>query len=988
MQHVPSGMFQELQQQGESQAEEPSGGSGAEAAGRRGLHAPRSTTRSPSPGLLAGPGIIRASSSSPFFSETTGPLRESPQEGPGRGERGNLAVAEETTLERQRPRPRPSTSPSWQSSSEAVPPQLLGGRTGTNASVLTSTPESVARYKSSRKQSTTAHLQSLLASASSTNIHPTPPVATLLETSRSGISRHSTSSISSISSESSYASSYAYSLRRSEPDLRLLRKRSKPSQHLLPQSIIKKQPLEEKRSTPFYSPKVVEDTGVVESPTKHITPPPPARPICLTLPDILPSEPPIAPLRKRQTFGLQSNKYSSQSLTNATRPLLLRSADSQKVRFEQTLPLASPGPARQLRFETPTAAELSPATPGKPAEPHARKRPTAIKIDKPTFDLKEPPKHHRNQQLTDVSSGMEQDFLTHKFLHPGDSYFSTFAADSLPNKEFVPIRTPRAIDGRELRPKTLTPTAKWSIEQETSVPQTPTTPVNQPEPLGTTARKRKSSAFFGFFRKASFKNDVFGDKTLRDGVKSGKDSSPLTKAGVDAEQSSHMVLSSAPHTPGIMISSPANTDSSKQRQTSVLPELQAASYFAGPQIGRGDSEGSYTPSPGASPMASIEDVRGTSHATRLRIHHRSSSSEQLSPMALPGKRVRMKHRSTLSDSSDQSEALPAVGCTPAGRAYTSAVLPSSDARPAADERTKEDILHNVPEQHRELGKKSSLFGELLKDIRKVSSLHHLPGMDDTAHESNVFRHPRHSSLMPKVSLPRLNIRASRSSVNVRNRKLVKKRSMAIQQMQEELDEEHAMMKERLGQDKPTQDRPTRRITATDLEVTDFYQTPFSKRYYDSKRAAEQAIKAFIEENIDEDDEEDDETVLGFEQDVPDHLPSSPLCPLHPKHKSGGKAICPMHRKYKKRKPPARNSTHKVEIVFDLRDELVKQRTASMGIDGAETISSGRVDGYETPDQFMRKQSKQRDSEVSRGRRRERGECALERRRNRRKKRRV
>ena len=30
--------------------------------------------------------------------------------------------------------------------------------------------------------------------------------------------------------------------------------------------------------------------------------------------------------------------------------------------------------------------------------------------------------------------------------------------------------------------------------------------------------------------------------------------------------------------------------------------------------------------------------------------------------------------------------------------------------------------------------------------------------------------------------------------------------------------------------------------------------------------------------------------------VPDHLPSSPLCPVHPKHKSGGWGTCPQHGK--------------------------------------------------------------------------------------------
>lgn len=37
-----------------------------------------------------------------------------------------------------------------------------------------------------------------------------------------------------------------------------------------------------------------------------------------------------------------------------------------------------------------------------------------------------------------------------------------------------------------------------------------------------------------------------------------------------------------------------------------------------------------------------------------------------------------------------------------------------------------------------------------------------------------------------------------------------------------------------------------------------------------------------------------DVTMNFELNVPDHLPSSPLCPKHPKHKSGGKGICIYH----------------------------------------------------------------------------------------------
>jgi len=37
-----------------------------------------------------------------------------------------------------------------------------------------------------------------------------------------------------------------------------------------------------------------------------------------------------------------------------------------------------------------------------------------------------------------------------------------------------------------------------------------------------------------------------------------------------------------------------------------------------------------------------------------------------------------------------------------------------------------------------------------------------------------------------------------------------------------------------------------------------------------------------------------DAAMNFELNVPDHLPGSPLCPKHPKHKSGGKGICVYH----------------------------------------------------------------------------------------------
>lgn len=40
------------------------------------------------------------------------------------------------------------------------------------------------------------------------------------------------------------------------------------------------------------------------------------------------------------------------------------------------------------------------------------------------------------------------------------------------------------------------------------------------------------------------------------------------------------------------------------------------------------------------------------------------------------------------------------------------------------------------------------------------------------------------------------------------------------------------------------------------------------------------------------------TAAEFVLSLPEHLPNSPLCPMHPKHRSGGKGVCVYHRRRK------------------------------------------------------------------------------------------
>ncbi|TKA53768.1 hypothetical protein B0A49_12046 [Cryomyces minteri] len=61
----------------------------------------------------------------------------------------------------------------------------------------------------------------------------------------------------------------------------------------------------------------------------------------------------------------------------------------------------------------------------------------------------------------------------------------------------------------------------------------------------------------------------------------------------------------------------------------------------------------------------------------------------------------------------------------------------------------------------------------------------------------------------------------------------------------------------------------------------------------------------MDEILNDDDDLDGDHDVPFVLDVPDHLPNSPLCPLSPKHKSGGKAVCPSHGRKRTIDPASR-----------------------------------------------------------------------------------
>ena len=296
-------------------------------------------------------------------------------------------------------------------------------------------------------------------------------------------------------------------------------------------------------------------------------------------------------------------------------------------------------------------------------------------------------------------------------------------------------------------------------------------------------------------------------------------------------------------------------------------------YFAQSRHGKTSSE--ITPSSAAvSPMATTwEDVTAESQPAG----HVKDISEPTSPFSRPKLTVRPrpKRMTEEMETAQTGRQLPAEATLP--------VVPSGAATgPQPKYRSSDgkeyyktsltgpDALNFLPSEMKRvdtspLKKKTSGFKGFFFDMRSIPSKQ---GSGDSESDEAVATKRRSpiipksslQLLLPKLSLPKLKRKASR----------------------------------------PNLEEPK---TARDpLEVTGFLQTPFSQRYGDARRAKMSQIRSYVEETLKEED--DDSTLQPFELDVPEHLPSSPLCPLSSKHKSGGKAICPIHRRKKTKVAPS------------------------------------------------------------------------------------
>ncbi|KAK5119571.1 hypothetical protein LTR85_007399 [Meristemomyces frigidus] len=536
--------------------------------------------------------------------------------------------------------------------------------------------------------------------------------------------------------------------------------------------------------------------------------------------------------------------------TAAKKPDLTKSpSSSDSYRTEQQ------PRTRQVRVETPT-------------RPHS----TSREGDRENSTSKSP--LPRPRKLSGSKSGMllgvrhyhdvtppEAESISSKtsMIRHGDHYFRTFAPDAGYSKEYTPARSTNT-------------SQKPSLASMRPLPvpvQLPFTNVRSQE--APQASKRKRSSIFKAFRKSA-----------------------LTDSTYEAPYSG-IVGTSPPSrpTPGIFIISPQTPQQVRpsRRMSSSLSDGPLPSYFEQPQHSDRSDDTSST---------SLVSPLSTGGKPARRSMHSRSSTEDVSPFSRPRSRPRLRHRATLANMDEDADTpvvlpsgppVPAVHTLAAfspqttymsgnGKEYNKTPLTGPGASSWLPSEMRRVPTPPDPEKQPPAaagGKKRSGFRQFLHDLRSTtpepvttSSEASTVDTDDTPGTGPACD-KRPYGLVTKGSMATLLQMASRPQLN--------------------------KLKRKVSQATVSTARYTPPLSAeSSLEVTEFHQTPYGQRYGNTRRAEMNQIRTFVEDALNEDGDED--LQLGFELDVPDHLPNSPLCPLNPRHKSGGKAICPLHGRKK------------------------------------------------------------------------------------------
>ncbi|KAK0284889.1 hypothetical protein LTR35_000224 [Friedmanniomyces endolithicus] len=858
MQRVSSDVLQELQHQGEGQAQQQGRAGGAEGGGRGGVGPLTSPTSAPSLAFTAPDSPYAESSSppTPFLGKTFWQTREFAPETPGRG---HGDVPDEWQLSPQGAWVRPGSgrratpSPSPSPAAETVPSQLLGGRAGSDADFLMEGPPeshgctpSPAEYHTACKVSTELRLRSLLSSA-----RPSRYVVPVKQYQEADSPPKTPASGTSSESKSSDASSFAYILRNNRADTRLLHKKSQPAAYLNKRTPLAGRPFIPQRSLSYYKPKVVEDT---------------------LLPDV--SAPTALQQQQQQTASLTATEFIQAAKDSTTKTTVQRSVSPAR---RLQAPRSVPSSESLHRSEASTPSRLTPLEssnkpPGLTRQPTMKdslkplslppifrtnavkrpnlgttestrssklnRRPQHLSLPMPTIRKVEAlPEQIHFHKVTPPEAEPRTPGVSH--FQRGDHYFRTFGNNTVYMKTFTPTMIPS--ESGQPSPASITPLPK----------PVGFLPMRRPgDSIASGQWKRKRSSVFRFNRKTA-----------------------VTDSNYQPPKSGHLSARSTRLAPAIAVSPPFESTGKCRRSLRTSSESSLPTYFAQPI--RSHRSPVTTPSLFASPMGTAV---GTS-APRQSLGHRrtwsqKSSESSVSPGSQPhSRRPRLRHQATLADIADSDPPAVILDGNEVQNVPTTFV-PGSLSRSNTLDRdnyhqskaTGTGTVHWLPDeeprspprQHPQAtseGKRRSTFKQVFRDLRHSASARSFGSVAET---------PQRDSLGQRTSLFPLGSAATKAS--------------------------------QISILSPRPREPRERL---ELRVTNFYQTPYSQRVANNRRTELNQIKVFVEEALLDDN---DDTIMGFELNVPDHLPSSLLCPLNPRHKSGGNAICPMHGRKKLRTP--------------------------------------------------------------------------------------
>ncbi|KAK0290409.1 hypothetical protein LTR35_002352 [Friedmanniomyces endolithicus] len=871
-----------------------------------------------------------SSPSTPFLGEAFWQTREFAPETPGRG---HGDVPDEWQLSPQGAWVRPGSgrraapSPPRSPAAETVPSQLLGGRAGSDANILMEGPPeshgwtpSPAEYHIACKVSTEVRLRSLLSSA-----RPPRSVEEMLTPSDRHdlpgmVEKHyqeadsppkTPASGTSSESKSSDASSFAYILRNNRADTRLLHKKSQPAAYLTKRTPLAGRPFIPQRTLSYYKPKVVEDT---------------------LLPDIFRHT--ARQQQLRQTASLTATEFIQAANDPTTKHTLQRSVSpARRLQAPRSVPSSgslhrseASTPSRLTPPELPNKGSgltrqstvndalkrlpLRPTTRNKVAKrPNldtressrsykSRARPKNVSLPVPIVRKPEtPPETRKFHKVTPPEAEPSTPGASHS--QRGDHYFRTFGNNTVYMKAF----TPTMIPSESGQPS---PTSRTPLPKPVAF-----LPMRRPnDSIASGQWKRKRSSVFRFNRKTA-----------------------VTDSNYQPPKSGHLSARSTRLAPAIAVSPPFESTGKRRRSLQTSSESSLPTYFAQPI--RSHRSPVTTPLLFAPPMGTAV---GTS-APRQSLGHRrtwsqKSSESSVSPGSQPhSRRPRLRHQATLADIAD-SDPPAMIPDRKEVQNVPTTFVPGSLSRSNTLDRDKyhqskatgtgtvhwlpDEEPRSPPRQHPQVTSEKERRGtlkQLFRDLRHSASARSLGSVTEMPHRDSFGQR---SSLLPLGSLATSLAKASKSSLN--------------------------LLQSKASQISNPSARPHEPRERPELRVTNFYQTPYSQRVANNRRTELNQIKVFVEEALLDDN---DDTIMGFELNVPDHLPSSLLCPLNPKHKSGGNAICPMHGRKKLRAPglskaqtsaAAKNGGPRI-VYEGVAGELGRRATQVTDVDGGRSPQS-------------------------------------------------